>query len=36
MKSNIEPINIFDFDGTLTTETRSKFLVWVKKIHTKF
>lgn len=31
MKSNIEPINIFDFDGTLTTETWPKFWVWVKK-----
>lgn len=28
---NMEPINIFDFDGTLTTETWPKFLVWVKK-----
>lgn len=27
----IEPINIFDFDGTLTTETWPKFWVWVKK-----
>lgn len=25
------PINIFDFDGTLTTETWPKFWVWVKK-----
>ena len=24
-------INIFDFDGTLTTETWPKFWVWVKK-----
>jgi HAD superfamily phosphoserine phosphatase-like hydrolase len=31
MESNIEPINIFDFDGTLTTETWPKFWVWVKK-----
>lgn len=31
MKYNIEPINIFDFDGTLTTETWPKFWVWVKK-----
>ena len=31
MNSNIEPINIFDFDGTLTTETCPKFLVWIKK-----
>lgn len=31
MNSNIEPINIFDFDGTLTTETWPKFWVWVKK-----
>ena len=28
---NKEPINIFDFDGTLTTETWPKFWVWVKK-----
>ena len=28
---NIEPINIFDFDGTLTTDTWPKFWVWVKK-----
>lgn len=28
---NIESINIFDFDGTLTTETWPKFWVWVKK-----
>lgn len=27
----LEPINIFDFDGTLTTETWPKFLVWVQK-----
>lgn len=27
----ITPINIFDFDGTLTTETWPKFWVWVKK-----
>ena len=26
-----ELINIFDFDGTLTTETWPKFWVWVKK-----
>ena len=25
------PINIFDFDGTLTTETWPKFLAWTKK-----
>ena len=31
MKCNIEPINIFDFDGTLTTETWPKFWVWAKK-----
>ena len=31
MKFNIEPINIFDFDGTLTTETWPKFWVWAKK-----
>lgn len=29
--NNIEAINIFDFDGTLTTETWPKFWVWVKK-----
>ena len=28
---NIKPINIFDFDGTLTTETWPKFWVWAKK-----
>ncbi len=28
---NIDPINIFDFDGTLTTETWPKFWVWIKK-----
>ncbi len=27
----MEPINIFDFDGTLTTQTWPKFWVWVKK-----
>lgn len=27
----MKPINIFDFDGTLTTETWPKFWVWVKK-----
>lgn len=27
----MEQINIFDFDGTLTTETWPKFWVWVKK-----
>ena len=27
----MEPINIFDFDGTLTTDTWPKFWVWVKK-----
>lgn len=27
----VEPINIFDFDGTLTTETWPKFWVWAKK-----
>ena len=26
-----EIINIFDFDGTLTTETWPKFWVWVEK-----
>lgn len=26
-----QPINIFDFDGTLTTETWPKFWVWAKK-----
>ena len=31
MDFNIEPINIFDFDGTLTTETWPKFWVWAKK-----
>lgn len=31
MEYNLEPINIFDFDGTLTTETWPKFWVWVKK-----
>ena len=31
MEDNLEPINIFDFDGTLTTETWPKFWVWVKK-----
>ncbi len=31
MELNIQPINIFDFDGTLTTETWPKFWVWVKK-----
>lgn len=31
MKNKIMPINIFDFDGTLTTETWPKFWVWVKK-----
>lgn len=29
--SNQDAINIFDFDGTLTTETWPKFWVWVKK-----
>lgn len=28
---NVKPINIFDFDGTLTTETWPKFWVWAKK-----
>ena len=31
MELNMEPINIFDFDGTLTTETWPKFWVWAKK-----
>lgn len=31
MDFSVEPINIFDFDGTLTTETWPKFWVWVKK-----
>lgn len=31
MKDNNKTINIFDFDGTLTTETWPKFWVWVKK-----
>jgi len=30
-KMEKETINIFDFDGTLTTETWPKFWVWVKK-----
>lgn len=31
MSKNTQIINIFDFDGTLTTETWPKFWVWVKK-----
>ncbi len=31
MESHEKPINIFDFDGTLTTETWPKFWVWVNK-----
>lgn len=31
MERKNNPINIFDFDGTLTTETWPKFWVWVKK-----
>ena len=31
MKNDLEPINIFDFDGTLTTETWPKCWVWAKK-----
>ena len=31
METNSNKINIFDFDGTLTTETWPKFWVWVKK-----
>lgn len=31
MERKNEVINIFDFDGTLTTETWPKFWVWVKK-----
>lgn len=31
MSENYNAINIFDFDGTLTTETWPKFWVWVKK-----
>lgn len=31
MELNLAPINVFDFDGTLTTETWPKFWVWVKK-----
>lgn len=31
MELNIGAINIFDFDGTLTTETWPKFWVWAKK-----
>ncbi len=27
----MKPINIFDFDGTLTTQTWPKFWVWIKK-----
>lgn len=30
-KEEMETINIFDFDGTLTTETWPKFWVWIKK-----
>lgn len=32
MKNNSKTINIFDFDGTLTTETWPKFWVWVKNL----
>lgn len=31
MDSNLQPINIFDFDGTLTTETWPKFWTWIEK-----
>lgn len=31
MKQDLMPINIFDFDGTITTDTWPKFWVWVKK-----
>ena len=31
MELNNGTINIFDFDGTLTTETWPKFWVWAKK-----
>lgn len=31
MKRETDAINIFDFDGTLTTETWPKFWVWAKK-----
>ncbi|HBA37542.1 MAG TPA: hypothetical protein DCY94_02345 [Firmicutes bacterium] len=31
MENEFDSINIFDFDGTLTTETWPKFWVWVKK-----
>ena len=31
MESYLNPINIFDFDGTLTNETWPKFWVWVEK-----
>lgn len=31
METELTPINIFDFDGTLTTDTWPKFWVWVKK-----
>lgn len=27
----MEPINIFDFDGTLTTDTWPKYWIWIKK-----
>ena len=31
MNKDYNAINIFDFDGTLTTETWPKFGVWVQK-----
>ncbi len=31
MEYDLNPINIFDFDGTLTTETWPKFWTWVEK-----
>ena len=31
MREEPETIDIFDFDGTLTTETWTKFWVWIKK-----
>lgn len=31
MRMQFDAINVFDFDGTLTTETWPKFWVWVKK-----
>ena len=31
MEYDLNPVNIFDFDGTLTTETWPKFWTWVEK-----